>query len=315
MAFLQALGGILTLLLVVLTGFALASRGVFPSACSQLLPRFITNIALPPFLACTILASFERESLIHLVYGAVVPLIQMIALFALAASLAKLIKVPKKRFGLFCACVSNPNTIFIGIPVNMALFGEGAVTYVLIYYFASTSFFWTVGNYFISRDQSVRGKGENTDKGHGKTWQRIVSAPMIGFLCGLLLIILRIPVPDFIYQSARLLGQMTTPLALIFIGISLQAIDWRSFHLDRDVSLALLGRMAVSPLLMFMLLQICSLPDIMGKVFIIQSSLPVLMQVAILSAYYETDPEFGSLMVSISTICCVLTVPIYMVLL
>lgn len=53
----------------------------------------------------------------------------------------------------------------------------------------------------------------------------------------------------------------------------------------------------------------------MEKVFIIQSGLPCMMQISILSAYYKTDAEFGALMVSLSTILSVITIPIAMTLL
>lgn len=313
MTFLQAFSGILSLLLLVLTGYILAARAVFPPACVRSLPGFITNISLPPFLACTIISSLEQENILELLHGAAVPFILMLVLYILACAVGKICHVPARRFGLFCACVSNPNTIFIGIPVNMALFGNSSVSYVLVYYFASTSFFWTVGNYFISRDQT-QGDGERRiDK--GSKLRKIVSAPIIGFLCGMLMVTLKIPVPAFLFQWASLLGQLTTPLALIFIGVTLQGIAWKNFRPDRDMIMALVGRMGISPLLMALLLKFISLPPLMGKVFIIQSSLPVLMQVAILSAYYRTDPQFGSIMVATSTVCCALTVPFYMALL
>lgn len=40
-----------------------------------------------------------------------------------------------------------------------------------------------------------------------------------------------------------------------------------------------------------------------------------MMQISILSAYYKTDAEFGALMVSLSTILSVITIPIAMTLL
>ena len=51
----------------------------------------------------------------------------------------------------------------------------------------------------------------------------------------------------------------------------------------------------------------------MGKVFIIQASLPVMAQAAILSAHYHTDPEFGAQAVCLSTLLSMLTSPLYMV--
>ena len=82
--------------------------------------------------------------------GALLPLGSVTLTFALAIALAKLARVKRQHFGLFCASVANSNTIFIGIPVNLALFGEGSIPYVLLYYAASTVFFWTVGVYSIT---------------------------------------------------------------------------------------------------------------------------------------------------------------------
>ncbi len=232
-------------------------------------------------------------------------------------------RVDRRHFGLFCACVSNPNTIFIGIPVNMALFGEAAVPYVLLYYFASAAFFWTVGNYAISRDERAGGSAARREEAGAVPAEsrlagrlkNIVSAPMLGFLAGFLLALLEVEPPRVILDAARLVGGLTTPLALIFIGVTLQGMELRRLHLTRDMLLALAGRMVASPLLMWALLPFFGLPELAGRVFVMQASLPVLMQVAILSGYYGTDPEFGSLMVSLSTLACAVTIPVWMVLL
>lgn len=310
MTFFHALAGVISLLLVVSLGYVLAKMNWFAPQCRALLPKLITNVALPPFLACTIISSFQRDSLTHMLYGTMLPALCMVILFGMAFVAGKLIKVEKKHFGLFCACVSNPNTIFIGIPVNMALFGPEALPYVLLYYFASTLFFWTVGNYFIARDL-----GASPAQNQTATWQKIISPPLLGFFAGIIIIYSEITLPGFLMDAARITGEMTTPLALIFIGITLAGMDLGKIHFGKDIMAALAGRMIISPLLMAGLLPFFGLPVLMGKVFVIQSSLPVLMQVAILSAYYNTDPDYGSIMVSLSTLTCAITIPVYMVLL
>lgn len=322
MVVLQAFEAVLNLLLVVGVGYALAARGWFSPESRRLLPRLVTNVALPPFLMCTILRSFGREDLAHMLRGALLPLVAMVLMYALAWVAGRAARVDRRHFGLFCACVSNPNTIFIGIPVNMALFGEEAVAYVLLYYFASAAFFWTVGNYAISRDERAgdaapRREEAASPAGSRLTGRRknIVSAPMLGFLAGFLLALLDVEPPRVILDAARQVGGLTTPLALIFIGVTLHGMELRRLRLTRDMLLALAGRMVASPLLMWALLPLFGLPELAGRVFVMQASLPVLMQVAILSGYYNTDPEFGSLMVSLSTLACAVTIPVWMVLL
>ena len=323
MVLLQAFGGVFSLLLVVGVGYVLAALGWFSPESRRLLPRLVTNVALPPFLLCTILRSFGREDLAHMLQGALLPLVAMVLMYALAWVTGRAARVDRRHFGLFCACVSNPNTIFIGIPVNMALFGEAAVPYVLLYYFASAAFFWTVGNYAISRDERAGGSAARREEAGAAPAEsrlagrlkNIVSAPMLGFLAGFLLALLEVEPPRVILDAARLVGGLTTPLALIFIGVTLQGMELRRLHLTRDMLLALAGRMVASPLLMWALLPFFGLPELAGRVFVMQASLPVLMQVAILSGYYGTDPEFGSLMVSLSTLACAVTIPVWMVLL
>ena len=311
MAFLHALGGVFGLMLLGFVGFMLAARNWFGAETRIVLPRLITQIALPPFLMYTIMHSFHRDDLLMLAKGALLPLGSVTLTFAMAIALAKLARVKRQHFGLFCASVSNSNTIFVGIPVNLALFGENSVPYVLLYYFASTVFFWTVGQYAITRDI----EGEARLIPLRTRVMQIFSPPLLGFLTGLLLILCNVELPFFIQDAARYLGNMTTPLALIFIGITMHDMGLRGITITRDLALALSGRILLGPLVMFTLLTFFPVGGLMGKVFIMQSSLPVMAQTAILSAYYHTDAEFGAKAVTMSTLLCIFTVPLYMTLL
>ncbi|MDO5483468.1 MAG: AEC family transporter [Desulfovibrionaceae bacterium] len=319
MTFLQSLQGILGLLLVVAVGYLLSARGWFPQEMRTFLPRLVTGVALPPFLMCTILNFFQRETLLQNVAAILLPLSAIVITFALAVWLGRRFGVERRHFGLFCVCVAKPNTIFIGIPVNQALFGPEALPFVLLYYFACTSLFWTLGLHCIRADGSIR-PPEGRAAWLVEAVKQILSPPMLGFLTGLALLLADVRPPDFLMSAAGFLGDLTTPLALIFIGITVQSVDLRQLCRQggqslRDMALALGGRLVLAPLIMAVLVLIFPVPELMGKVFIMQASLPVIVQVAILSAYYRTDPQFGSLMVSLSTLCSALTIPIYMQLL
>lgn len=313
MVFLHAFGGVFSLIAVVLLGYFLSSRNWFDAATVRLLPKLITNVCLPPFLALTILQSFILEDLAHLLPAVGAPFVIIALMFGMAWLLAKAMHVSRRHFGLFCSSISNSNTIFIGIPINMALFGPDAVGYVLFYYFSSTFFFWTVGNFFISRDENA--SGESSGKARKFSWKKIISPPMMGFLCGLFLLLLGVRLPQFIITPVQQVGQLTTPLALIFIGIILQQTGLRNMRPDRDMTIALIGRLIACPVFAMLILPWFGLPAIMNNVYIIQSGLPVLMQVSILSAYYDTDPAFGTEIVALSTILCIFTIPCLMSLL
>lgn len=238
MVFLHALQGIFGLLLIVSLGYMLARKGWFSPETQILLPRLVTSVALPPYLFYTIIHSFGRDDLVHLLYGSLFPLLSILLTFAVALLVARIARVERRHLGLFCTSFATSNTVFIGLPVNLALFGESAAPYVLLYFFANTTFFWTIGNYAVSHDnEELRGHDSVLDN-----VRHVFSPPMLGFLAGAALTLLDFRLPGFLQDVARYLGNLTTPLALIFIGVCLWKMDLRHLRLSRDLVLAPAGQ-------------------------------------------------------------------------
>ena len=310
MILLNAIEGVLSLLLMGLVGYVLAGKGWFNKETSALLPKLVTKVSLPLFLLCNLITTFHRDDLVHMIYGVIVPMLSMMICFVLSLVLGKLCKVNKRHIGIFYSTFVASNSIFVGLPVDIALFGEESLPYTLLYFFANTTFFWTFGNYYISSD----GDSRKVDLFSMETVKKVFSAPIIGFLSAIVIIMLEISVPDFLVKTARYLGGMTTPLAIIFIGIVLYGIDLKKIRLDKDILLVLLGRFVISPLSIVLVTYFIPIPDLMRKVFIIQASLPVMAQTVILASFYKADSEYATILVSLSTLLSMLTIPLYMVL-
>ncbi|MTV88460.1 AEC family transporter, partial [Streptococcus pneumoniae] len=93
-------------------------------------------------------------------------------------------------------------TIFIGLPLNVALFGNQALPYFLIYYITNTISTWTLGVYLMTSD-SKSGQSKETSK---FDWKKLLPAPLVGFLVALLFLILRISIPDFATNTLTYVG-------------------------------------------------------------------------------------------------------------
>lgn len=309
----QAVECVLSLFLIGLVGYVLTRRGWFTAETKALLPRLVTVVTLPPYLFASIMTTFDRAQLASLVYGLIVPMISVVVVFLLSLVLAGLLGVRRGRRGIFCAGLATSNTIFIGLPVNVALFGPEALPYVLLYFFANSTFFWTVGNYWLSID----GGGDRPPEKllSRATAKRVFSPPLLGFASGIALVLLDWRPPDFFMDAAGYVGGLTTPLAIIFIGITLASIGFKDLKPDRDVAALLIGRFTISPLVIYGLIHLFPLPPLMAKVFIIQASLPIISSVALLAGYYQNDIRYASVVVSLSTLFMLVSVPVYMVLL
>jgi predicted permease len=115
-------------------------------------------------------------------------------------------------------------------------------------------------------------------------------------------------------DSLKYISNLTTPLSLFFIGITFSTISIRNIKFDKDMAALLFGRFVFSPLMVYALALVLPIPSLMTKVFIIQSSMPVITQSAITAKAYNADYQYATVMVTVTTVLSVLFIPVYMVL-
>ena len=115
-------------------------------------------------------------------------------------------------------------------------------------------------------------------------------------------------------DSCKYIGNLTTPLSLLFIGITFSTISIKDIKFDKDMLALLLGRFVLSPLVVYALALVIPIPSLMTKVFIIQSAMPIIAQSAITARAYDVDYRYATVMVTISTVLSILFIPVYMVL-
>jgi len=305
---LNAFSGIATIFLMGLLGYLLARGKWVGQETKFFLTRFVTQIVLPPYLLRTMTTSLEREQLIHLFSGVAIPIISIIATFFLAMLLSFLLKTSPRRKGILHAAFATSNTMNIGLPLNIALFGEASLPYVLLYYFGNTIFFWTVGCYNISHS------GENaTAKIFSlQTLKQIFAPPLIGFICGLLMVYFEIPLPGFIDKTFMYVGDMTIALGTMYVGMMIEESRIESHTIDKDTLAVFFGRFVAAPLIVLLLTSIMPVPPLMRNVFLIQSSLPAMINVTIISAYYKADVRYAARLTSMTTVFSLVTIPLFM---
>jgi malate permease and related proteins len=307
---LNALQSVLSIVVMIALGYYLTRRGLFDEGVSKLFTKLVVNVSLPALMVSNLLTVFDREKLYSAGKGIIIPFASMLICYVAAMVVARLINVRPERKGIFQAMFFASNTIFMGMPVNLALFGEKSTPYVLFYYAANTTLFWTIGIYGISKDK----EGCEDRIFSMNTVRRVFSPPLLGFFAGLALILLGVRLPSFLMDSCKYIGNLTTPLSLLFIGITFSTISIKDIKIDKDMAALLLGRFVFSPLVVYALALVIPIPSLMTKVFIIQSAMPVITQSAITARAYDVDYRYATVMVTVSTVLSILFIPVYMVL-
>ena len=307
--FLRSISGILVILGMILVGFVIGEKGWFDDKSRGLLAKLVTQVALPCYMLSTITQRFTAADLLIMLPALRFPALSMVILLGIATAVARIFAVRQDRRGLFISMFFNSNTIFVGLPINQALFGDASIPYVLIYYMCNTTFFWTLGTYLIQRD------GEGEAQFDLKTsLKKVFSPPLMGFLLGLVMVMLQIKLPAFLASDLQYLGNLTTPLSMIFIGLSVSHVGVKQLVLGKDQLLILLGRFLVAPLLMASIVYWLPLPSLMKQVFIIQSAMPVMTNAPVVARLYGADSDYAAVMVTETTLATMVVIPFLMLL-
>ncbi len=309
---LNALQSVFSVIAMIALGFFLAKRKWFEGNSSALISRLVVSVALPAYMISNLMSSYDKAKLISMLPGLPIPFLAMLGSFLVASGLAVVLKVPKGRRGTFASMFSLANAVFIGLPVNLLLFGDESLPFALLYYIANTTVFWTLGTYCIASDGAIRSGRAKPSPISAAGLKRILSPPLLGFIAAIFMIMTGISLPKSIMDLCKYLGNMTTPLSMLFVGIVISRIELKKMRFGLDIAFVLAGRFLVTPFLIFLLMRGRDLPLLMKQVFLITSAMPAMTQTPILAEAYGADAEYAGIGTSLTTVLSMITIPIYM---
>ena len=308
MLFLTSLESIVPIIALIVLGYFLQVKGWFHNDFGNDLSKLIMNVAMPVSIFVSVLKYLTLEKLMSLSGGLIYTFVAFALGYIVAFLSVKVLKVAPGRRGTVINTFVNANTIFIGLPLNIALFGDDALAYFLIYYITNTISTWTLGVFLMTSD-SKDGKKKQESKFN---WKKLLPAPLLGFIVSVVFLVINISLPSYVSNTLSYIGGLTTPLSLIYIGIVLAKAGIKTIHFDKDSILALVGRFILSPLLMFLVLKLMApqMATAEYQTFMIQSATPALAVLPILANQGDGDVEFSTNIVTLSTILFVIVIPI-----
>lgn len=306
----HGLQGIFEILFMIGIGFVLSKKGWFGPDTSAILTRLIMKVALPLFMICQLERDFTHDLLLRIAPDLALPFLSILLAYVVGRAAAAALHIRRERQGIFITCFFVANTIFIGLPVNLALFGTQSVPSVMLYYMANTTMFWTLGIYHIVND-STGGQG-NMPLFSLQTVKKVFSPPLVAFLIGLALIMADVKLPEFLHVSFQYVGNLATPLSLIVIGIEMSSLPLRSVQWDRDLIGVLMGRFIVCPLCVLALLPFVSVTPMSAQVFTMQASMPAMTQMTVVAKAVGADVRYATEISFITVVLGLIVIPSYM---
>ena len=308
--FFNSISAVLVVMLIMAVGYFMGHKGWLKAEHKPLMYKLIIWIAMPAMCVNSIQTNFTREMFRGAGALIAVPLLNIGVLTILAAFIAKLLKLPKKRVGVFITMCCLSNSVFIGYPMCLELFGENCVPYVMWYYVFNTTFFQTVGVWLIRRS-AVEGSGFSPDGLKAV----LKNPPFIGIMVGMALLALDIRLPHFAMSFTKYLANMVSPLGLIYSGFIMYETGLGNLRFERGLPTTMIMRFIASPLLCMGLCVLFGVSGIAHDTYIIEVTMPTMTQVTVQASGLGADEQYAAKGAAISTIGMFAVIPILMMIL
>ncbi|WP_175419513.1 MULTISPECIES: AEC family transporter [unclassified Marinitoga] len=206
----------------------------------------------------------------------------------------------KAEKGIISFALMFSNGGYLGYPVVEALFGEEYISKAVIYVIVMTLLSFSIG--IIILTGNIR-----------KGLTNMLKLPMLwGFLIGWVLGANGLywnNLPFFLSRPIEMIKDASIVIILINIGVSLSRIKIKIYDLY-DTILTTIFKLVIFPTIAVFLVKFMNLDPILAGVFVIEVGMPVGMNVSFITEELKINPALGNLLVFVSTLLSILTVPL-----
>ena len=302
MQIMNAFNGIFTIVTMIGIG-VIVTKKLMNQEIYNFLSKFLMKFCVPALLFSNAIKNVTWDFINEMGFMLLVPFAAQFANYLIAWLCARLFKIPKSERGIFIAIFAVSNTIFIGLPVTTAIYGDATIPFVTACFLSNTVCFWSVIVPGIAAD------GGASTVTIGQKLKQIFSPPLLAFLTGSAINLAGIPLPEFLTSAFNYLGGNVTPISMMLIAYLLCDMGKGAFKLSRTNSLAILGRFILSPLTIILVCLLCKVPSDLAKVFVTVGSMPVMNQAVLLASTYKANDKAVAQALAFTCVMAVAYIP------
>lgn len=308
----KALIQVMVLFSLVGVGYICKKLKIISNDMNHDISNLLVYVSLPALIIVSF-SSFEFSGTM-LREGAkllVICVILNVLYIVLSYIFSKILKVRGTTRDVFQFALVFTNAGFMGFPIAYVVFGEIGVFYMAIFNMLSDIFLWTFGVRVMSRPlrKSIE---ENKDYGWSSLFKQLMNPCIVAVFIGLAIFLSSIKLPTVISSSLELIGNITTPLSMIFIGSMLGDLKFDEIINDTKVLLCSFIRLLVLPLFVLGILKLFNIGGLLFNILVVATALPPAVSTSIVAAKYGNDYYLAAKLVFVSTLFSIATIPFFL---
>ncbi|WP_392564521.1 AEC family transporter [Orbus wheelerorum] len=299
----------LPLFILILLGFLLVKIFKWPKTITDGLTKFTFALAIPIMLF-HIMSHFSEQPkadyrVLLAFFGGTLLVFIISRIIA-----AKIFKLDGATATMFSMGGIYSNNVFVGLPIIKALLGDKAVPSVALVVVFSALILWTLATISIEFAQV----GKLSTIQIKKAVKNIFKNPVIlGIFAGLIVNYIGIPLPNFISQSTKMVGDMAAPLSLIVLGMGIA--EYKISEGWRLSSTICLLKLAILPFVIYWLAVLLNLPTLETYVVVLLGSMSIAINCYIMSRQFNLLQATIASSLLISTVLSSIVTPLILAIL
>ncbi len=265
----------------------------------------ITKILLPLLIFTNTINGTTREQFLSSAVIILLAAVLYLVLYAVAAALAKALRIDGKHEALYRACTMFGNCGFMGIPIVTALYPEQGGLYIAMYTVIDQLALWTVG-----MDLTAPAGGAQKLSA-AQRFRKMINPATVAILAGVFVVLTGIRLPGIIVTALAKTGAAASPLAMIYLGGVFCYIKLIDYLKCREVYVTIAVKMVLLPILVYAALSHIPAVDQNVAVTIgILCALPTMSSVAMMAESQHSDSDYVTGFIFVTTLISIITLPV-----
>lgn len=298
------LNNILTLFLLILVGFIAGKSGAVSKNATGYLSDILMKVALPATIFLSISGTYSQGILKDSFKIAILTFIIHSSCILISLGYTKLIKIPEKDRGVWVFASTFSNNGFMGFPIAYAILGKEGLFLASISNTVFNVLIFSVGIKLITMGHES-GKGINIKK-------LFLNNNNIAIFLGIIFYVTQTSLPQPIQSSLSYMGNVTTPMSMFLVGLSISSNRVRDMFNDYKLYFLSAVRLLIAPMLAIIVMRFIPFgsASLVPKVMAIVLAMPAPSATAIIAEQYNGNKELAAKVVFLTSILSIITIPI-----
>ncbi len=288
---------IFVILIIIATGIVASKLNILTKETTKSLSALLINITLPATLLASTNLGGGSSTVNNVMLYFFIIIVFFIVCTVVSEALAKIFKLTREKRAVFVMFSVLPNSLFIGMPLITALFPENAMMYIVAGIMSFNVYFFTYGANLFSRQSKLNIKV-------------FITPGNIATLALIIMLLFNLRFPVMLESAFSLIGDITSPLALILIGVMLSNGDIKAMMKNKFLYVITFLRCLIFPIALAFCLKFVPISTEAALAIVILMSCASGALGASLARKENIEPELASLAVVHTTVFILISLPI-----